>query len=254
MNSDSSLVIFKAISNFAKDLAGEFAEKQHSLKLYSHLIEKTTLSHDKAINKHISAFKSFCVSNIDCISEKDYTNLKETTISYSEKAFIDMTEIFSFADKDTEEIIWKHLLFISALIDPTTKVKEMLKKEHTNENDFLNNIISKVENEVEGKENPMEAITSLMQSGIFTNIVSDLNNGIKNGDIDLPKMMGSVQNMVGQMNSGNTTDGTPDMNAMMSQMMTALAPMAGALGNIGPEGSPPPDLQNMMKMLQNNKE
>lgn len=253
MSSDNSLVIFKAITNFVNDLAGVFSEKQHSLKLYSHLLEKTTLTHDKAISKHISGFKKFCIANRDSITEKNYSELAETLISYSDKVFIDMENIFSMSDKETEEVIWKHLLFISALVDPTTKVKEILKKEHTKENDFLSNILSKVEEQVDDKDNPMEAITSLMQSGVFTNIVSDLNNGIKNGDIDLTKMMGSVQNMMGELGENGGNGGLPvDMNSMMSNMINVMGGM-GAMGPVGENGTPP-DINKIMNMLKKKEE
>ena len=39
------LLCFKAISEFVNDLGEIFSNRQHSLKLYSRLIKKTTLSH-----------------------------------------------------------------------------------------------------------------------------------------------------------------------------------------------------------------
>ena len=56
---DSYLLIFKAISNFVKDLVPNFGEQQRSLILYNHLIEKTSIIHEKAIKKHILAWKTF---------------------------------------------------------------------------------------------------------------------------------------------------------------------------------------------------
>ena len=48
-----------------------------------------------------------------------------------------------------------------------------------------------------------------MESGVFTELVEDMNNNITNGNIDLGKMMGSLQSMMGnvsdmlQQNSNN---------------------------------------------------
>ena len=64
---DTSLIAFKAISNFILELSEEFGKNQHSLKLYSHLIEKTQIVHEKAIMKHMASFREFCVKNRDKI-------------------------------------------------------------------------------------------------------------------------------------------------------------------------------------------
>ena len=46
MSTDNSLVNFKAIVDFVNNLGEMFSKEQHSLKLYSHLLNKTTLSHE----------------------------------------------------------------------------------------------------------------------------------------------------------------------------------------------------------------
>ena len=70
MSSDTSLVCFKAISNFTFELVELFSKQQRSLKLYGRLINKTTIVHDKSIKKHIDAFRSFCITNRDAIMNK----------------------------------------------------------------------------------------------------------------------------------------------------------------------------------------
>ena len=54
-----------------KEIEEVFGKKQRSLKLYVRLITKTTLSHEKAIKKHIKAFRDFCISNRDALEVKD---------------------------------------------------------------------------------------------------------------------------------------------------------------------------------------
>lgn len=71
MSTDTSLITFKTISNFTNDLGDVFSEKHRPLKLYVHLINKTTLSHEQPIQKHIEAFRDFCIANRDAISSKN---------------------------------------------------------------------------------------------------------------------------------------------------------------------------------------
>jgi hypothetical protein len=53
---DASLITFKAIANFSNCLDEVFGEEQRSLKLYAHLINKTTIAHEKPILKHMKLF------------------------------------------------------------------------------------------------------------------------------------------------------------------------------------------------------
>ena len=65
MDEQNQLVAFKSIANFINDLSDAFGDEFNNLKLYSHLISKTTLSHEKAIDKHVNSFKDFVI--ISCI-------------------------------------------------------------------------------------------------------------------------------------------------------------------------------------------
>lgn len=232
MNSDSNLICFKAISNFVNELEEIFAKKHRPLKLYARLVNKTTFSHEKAMNKHIQAFNKFCVSNRQSIIDNS-KDLELTLISYSNRVFINMEEIFKLTDKDTEKMIWQHLLYISALVDPAGKAKEILKqnmktgKTGNSEANFLTDIIDKVEKNVDPNANPMEAVSSIMQSGIFTDLIGSMNNGISNGSLDMGKLMGAVQGMVGQL--GEKTSGDPDAENAMNMINT----MMGNMGNMG---------------------
>jgi hypothetical protein len=258
------LVTFKAISNFTTSLEEVFGKEERPLKLYVHLISKTTLAHEKAIQKHIEAFRTFCISNREAFEQKNISKLVQTKISYSERVYIDISKIFSRADKDTTDVIWKHLLTISALVDPTGKARQILKETArkgtgpAKEANFLNDIIDKVEKHVDPNANPMEAVSSIMNSGIFTELVGGMGNGLQDGSLDLGKLMGTVQNMVsslsgsaggasekesdnpmdlittmmGSINAGANSDnmgGLPDLSGMMNM----VGPMLGALSSTG---------------------
>ena len=119
MSSDNSLITFKAISNFTTCLGEVFGQDHRALKLYAHLINKTTISHEKPIQKHIEAFRDFCIKNREAIFEKKKNKFdKDSKITYSNRVYIDMNTILTEADMDTQAVIWKHLLTISALTDP----------------------------------------------------------------------------------------------------------------------------------------
>ena len=237
MTTDTSLVTFKAISTFVTELAETFGDDQHSLKLYGRLVEKTTLAHDEPIRKHIAAFASFCRENREALTHRDAKQIETAVVKYSDKVCIDIKSILVTADRDTQSVIWEHLLCISALVDPAGKAKELLKqttdgKSTSNEANFITDIIDKVESHVDPNANPMEAVTKIMQSGVFNDLIGSLNSGVSDGSLDMGKLMGTVQSMVGQMGGGQP--GQPNPMEMLTSMM-------GAMGGPSP-GFPPPGL------------
>ena len=246
------LIAFKAISEFTKELGEIFTskDKNHSLKLYEHLLNKTTLTHDKAIKKHIEAFREFCVSNRDAIKSKNFSLLIKDKVVYSTRVFIDFTSIFKEADRETTAVIWKHLLTISALVDPAGKAKEILKNSSsTKEANFLSDIIEKVESNVNPNSNPLEAISSIMSSGVFNELITGMNSGIQNGDLDLGKLMGTVQTMcstlTSDINNGNPPGGNDNPMNMINSLMANMNTGGGTSGGV--EGVP--DLSNITSLL-----
>ena len=225
---DYNLITFKAITTFISQLNEIFgSDKQNfSLKLYNRLISKTTISHDKAIQKHIDIFKDFCTTNRDGLLNKDIKKIITHKIIYSDKVYIDFSNIFKRADKETTSVIWKHLLTISALVDPAGNAKEILKNSPDNiEADFLTDIINKVETHVSPGANPMEAINSIMSSGVFTELISGMNSGIQDGKLDLGKLMGTVQKMcvsIGVDNKESSTAMSGDGMDMISNLLANM--------------------------------
>lgn len=283
--SDTSLITFKAISNFTNELGETFGGKQKSLKLYCRLINKTTIVNEKPIQKHIDAFTDFCKTNRNAILDKDMKKLETTTISYSERVYINIEQILKIADKETKEVIWSHLLTLSAIVDPLSKAKEILKKQNekseiNNEQDFLSNIIDKVEQNVDpSSTNPMEAVSSILNSGVFSELLGSLNNGVDNGNLDMNKLMGSVQNMVSSMSESvedensketinqmgemmnnidmnepkNSNAQTPDLTQMLGPMMNMLSNLQNQSGNIEDSNTSQqtPDLTQMLGPMMN---
>ncbi len=201
---DTSLLIFKAIASFIHDLNEIYGDKCKPLLLYSHLIEKTGVIHEEPIRKHLSVFQKFLVENDDAITKKDDTLLKETTLTYSDKVFINMKEIFDMAGND-KECIWQHLLTLSALLNPTSRAKDILKQDKEKkvpEDDFLSGLIDKVGQHMDPTStNPMDSMNSLMSSGVFGELMSSMDKGIGDGTLDMQKMVGSLQNMIGSLST-----------------------------------------------------
>jgi hypothetical protein len=192
---DYNLLTFKAITSFVNDLSEIFSADNHELKLYQHLINKTTISHEKAIEKHIEAFTTFCIKNREAIVSKDNSKLIDD-IRYSDKVFIDVKSILQSTDKETANVIWKHILTISAFVDPSGRAKEILKQNASNESNLISDIINKVEENVDlNQANPLEAVSSIMSSGIFTDLMMGMNTKLQDGSIDVGKLMNTVQQL-----------------------------------------------------------
>ena len=188
-----SKFIFNAIYAFVTDLDQTFGDASRPLKLYAHLLGKVTLAHIDCIAKNVQLFKDFCVSNRDAIIARASAEIAPR-LTFSEKAYIDFELIFSVATADQTEAIWQHLLTICALVDPASKAKRVLhslKESSSDEGEVLNNIIAKIEKSVSetDSKNPMEAVTKMLSSGVFTELIADLGKGIESGALDMNKLM-----------------------------------------------------------------
>ena len=231
---DSQLAVFNAISKFVSCLNECYGPKQLSLQLYNTILGKTQLSHTKAIEKHIELFKTFCVKNQDAILKKDSGMITSFTIEYSEKIKIDFKQIFELAEHSEKSVIWHHILIICAYLNPQIRAKEILQKEkdNTNESNFLENIINTVEQNVgQDTKDPMKAVGDIMSSGVFTDLVGNMTSGLQNGDLNLGKLVGTVNNMVGTlMNDSNGIP--PEMGAMMGNLNNMMGQMTQNLSNM----------------------
>jgi hypothetical protein len=242
--SDTSLISFKAISTFINELVEVFGDDQHQLKLYARLISKTTIAHDTAIKKHVEAFRKFCINNRDSFLKSDHSLFVDPYIVYSDNVKVDMKEIFEKSDKSTSKVIWKHLLTISALVDPSGEARRILKESNIQgaETDFLSNIIGKIEDHVDPNSNPMEAISSIMNSGIFSELIGGMGSGLQNGTLDISKLMGTVQKMVSTLSPPSENGTMPPLD--LSSMMKLMTPQ-----NAPENGSAPQQTPDLMALL-----
>ena len=264
MDDNTTLIAFKAISKFVRDLSDEFGKKYNGLELYNHLIQKTTIAHEKPVAKHVEAFHAFCIANREGIVEKDILGHPSDvdTIVYSERVNFNVRQILSEADEESRDLIHRHLLTISAIVDSGSNAKQVLRNmmlsasspvipvnssssspssalpipTDSKEGKFLSDLITTVEKSVDPSktENPMEAVQSVLQSGVFTDMLGKMQTGLSSGEIDLGRLMGTMTGLL-----GNVGGGSDMMSSMMSMMM-------GGMG-----GGGMPNMANMASMMQN---
>lgn len=223
---DKTKSSFRAIKSFVKDTSSIFGDDFHELKLYNHLLEKTDESkHTSIISKHIKIFGDFCLNHRKALLEKNIFLLQNEKISYSSKTFIDIGAILKVADDDTRITIWKHLLTISAFLDPTAKAKEILKNDISNESNLITDIINKVEANIDINENtnPLEAVSSLMNSNVFGDLISGMNSKLQDGSIDLSKLLGTVEQLCSNMDGESGTDGK-NLFSMLKTLVPPVSP------------------------------
>jgi hypothetical protein len=247
---NTSILIFKSITGFISDLNTEFGSKHKSIALYNRLLEKTGIVHIGPVNKHIECFRTFFSANVKGMEEQNATLFSPSRISYSDRVYVDMASVLRHSSQETASIIWKHLLTIWGLIEPTSQAKRILNEsiKQSNgtdkESKFLSDIIERVEKSVSSADvdmsSPMSAVSNLMSSGVFTDLINGMQTGLSDGSLDIGKLMGSVQGMMtkmgGQPGGGS---GMPDMTAMMSMMGGMMGGGAGG----------PPDMNAMMSMM-----
>jgi hypothetical protein len=240
------LVVFKSISNFISSLNECFGKDQKTLQLYARLISRTTVAHEEAIDKHIGIFKKFLNANKDAILEKS-TEFEVNKISYNDRVYINMSVIFNKAENSEKDVIFQHLLNIYSQIDPESNAKKVLKdsmkknrdaEDNGAEENFINNLIENVSKNVDENDDPLKTVNNIMQSGVFTDLLGGMSNGINSGELDLGRLMGTVQTMVTSLSNlegdvnipkmGGANGGgnqQPDLGNMMSQMMGMMSQM-----------------------------
>ena len=97
------------------------------------------------------------------------------------------------------------------------------------EEDFLSDIFDKVGSNIDTDGgNPLQAVGNLMQSGVFTDIVTSMSSGLESGELDLSKLMGSMTGMVTNINTMAENDG----KQQPQEMQEMLGQMTAMMGNL----------------------
>lgn len=247
---ENTLKTFHTISSFVKELQELYGKKYYNITLYNRILEKTPITHENAITKHIEIFHQFLNKNKDAILAKDESKLKWDKIIFSNKIYINIKDVLNDSDNDTKNSIWKYLLAISFNLiesdDIHDKIKEMLSSSSSSsdgesEKEFIQHFMTKIEDKFKDKDfkDPMSATAELLQSGLFTDMVKEMNTDIQSGKINVNKLLGSVQGMLGNLTNeaGAPGAGLPDMNNIFSTVTSMMngqmsLDSLGGLGNL----------------------
>lgn len=267
-------VIFKAIVEFVQDLHTEYGVRHKSIALYHRLLERTGVNDVDPITKHIDCFRRFLVANQDALATADHRLLEEPQIVYTpNKVFIDLRALFTEADQATTNTMWKHLLVIWSLIDPTSDAKKHLSSltdqeaassaaagpassfindfcnDGSNESKFLADIVSKVENSIGNIDtaNPLQTVTTLFQNGIFTDLLSGLQSGIQTGSLDPGRMIQSITGITKKASAQTPGGIPPELGNLMSSLMGSGASASSAPSASAPSVGPPLALESKSK-------
>ncbi len=261
MDDNTNLITFKAICMFIKDLADVYGAKHVGLQLYNRLVEKTTIMHEKPVAKHVETFQAFCVANRAGILALDLTTTpcEVRSVTYSEKVTFDIVALLEEeTDPEAREAIYRHLLTILYFVDPESSLQAKLalnalrKKEAsssqevvpapptTSEGQFINDLIASVEKTVDPSKvtNPLEAVQTVLSSGVFTEMLGKMQQGMASGQLNIGKLMGAMSGMMGDqgsnlgdimgmMNLGAAAGnggGVPDVMSLLSAFNGLSAP------------------------------
>lgn len=219
--SADELYAFQTIQEFITSLHDYFGKKCHSLSLYYRLISKMTFQEKELIERHIRVFRNFCISNRQSILNK--TTFSSPCISFSDRVYVDMEYVFSNSDAETHSVVWEYILLLSALLDPTNKAKELLKdlkKDDSNEGEFLGEMMDTIQSQMgtQSGGNPMEMIGSLMSSGVIGSLASNLQNNLQSGQLDIGKLMGTMQGLVQKVGDEVSKSDDPMIKNMFSML------------------------------------
>jgi len=217
----TTLVAFKAVCNFVKDLNFAFGDRLPPLQLYAHLLDKTGLINEEPIRKHVAIFQEFVEKNEEAILQQSVSLLQDHYIlKYSDKVYINLNAVIQLSEKEDISTLWTHLLTIMAILRPGSCAKDVLRQyralavrdapvEHKEEgeakqadmNDPFQNIGNIFQTLMSGmanmegggsgdaNANPLEMLGSLMNSPVIASMVKNLNDG----DLDMPKIMDGMQ-------------------------------------------------------------
>ena len=205
-------LLLKKFVQFVEDLNNVFGQKTKSIKMYSivlsklfELSENTEQKNDTQdrINQHISILQNFLSVNNDAIIKQDQSLLKESKLQYSDSIYIDIEMVLNHSEE--KSAIWKHLLLLTSLSEPSSKAKDVLTnllEEDSEENKIIKNIASKLESpEIMEKlggmtmsANPFDMISTLTSSGLMDSIMGGVSGDIQK--VNPKKLIGTMRNML----------------------------------------------------------
>ena len=241
---------FGAVEDFVDLLWDNFkvSKKATPLSLYRRIVthirnKKTGSLNEDGVNKALSGFRQFlCVYETQIMENNMDKIPKGTVIKYGDRKDICL-EIQKYIylcgqknDEDTRDLIREHLITISAILEPNKdKMDEKLAQlghlenssnldnlesleglnlnidTSTKEGQFIGNIIERTKNSVgESEDGRPPDMMGLLQSGIIQDMFQGM-QGVANGEMDMMKMVGTMQNALGALASASQPQDTSEL-------------------------------------------
>ncbi len=230
---------FGAVEDFVELLWDNFKipKKATPLSLYRRIVthirnKKTESLNEDGVNKVLSGFRQFLCTYESQIMNNSMDKIpRGTVIKYGDRTDICLEiqkYIYICSQKgyeDTSDLIREHLITISAILEPN-KDKMNEKLAHlghlefpsnlenlesldlnidttTKEGQFIGNIIERTKNSVgETEDGRPPDMMGLLQSGIIQDMFQGM-QGVANGEMDMMKMVGTMQNALGALASAS---------------------------------------------------
>lgn len=212
---------FSSISCLLNDLK-ELNKNNRPLALYNRLVQKLSQEDENIIKKHVDIFKNFLSQYSDIILNKK-TLPEDAEIVFRKKGdkidiYVDIGKIYKNAPEEERTNIMKHLLTLHELILPGKGALEKLENPltelgidtSTNEGKFVQNIFEQAKPVAENidSSDPSELFTSILSSGLFKNMATDLKSQMDTGSLDVSKLFGTMQSLMTNLTTsaqGSTT-------------------------------------------------
>jgi hypothetical protein len=203
--------IFKAIIEFTDQLNESFGKDDVNILKVYRIINKTPLTNRKVVDRHLVIFHTFLEENRQAIIARKPSEFVKEKIELTEKIGMNLKETMIKCDETSRKAIWQHLFNIMYLFNPEddiikTELKTSMAEQETKENRFLMDTFSKFEQAMnENKKDdgapvdPMSMVSNLMQSGFLNDMIGNINNGVSNGNLDIKNLIGTVQNLLGNL-------------------------------------------------------
>lgn len=241
---------------FVSELNNAFSDKYPNIQLYYKLLKKTSTTNQKAIEKHVEFFRVYLEANEEAIKTKNSKLFVLPSIIFNDKIFINLSDCFFIADRDTKDIMFSHLQVLLYILKPSDEMKTLVQQEQKEEEKpgemkFIDNLVEKIGKQFNETEvtDPMQAAMSMMKSGLFTDIIQSMSEGVQDGSLNPQALLGSVQGMLGNLTGGsvdinNVLNGNmdkleikgedgKDVNIDMNQVFNMVGSMVGSLNETG---------------------
>jgi len=283
---------FKAIKGFLADCS----EIDGDVKKYYKFVSKLPSKNHKAIKRHVTAFEEFISSNELAITSRDSEVMSEDLIRYSTSPEDDTGVSFSVkqvvkaatASGDVDAV-WKHLMVLSAMLDPDSDARNILKAAQeqavttTNNNNpsldgsrekmFIRESVLAIKKEFGNGQLVNLDILDVVIKVLSSQIVPTILKKYKHGKFNTNKLMESGIEEVEKFDTGKKI--TPILRSLLgpngqfdpaSILSTLMSQFGASAMNGGGEGGPPnmdmisnlmsmasgggaPDPQELMKQL-----